>query len=100
MILVTEPTPFGLNDLKLSVETLQKLKKPFGVIINKTGLGDRNVYSYLNDNNIPLLMEVPFDRSIAELYSEGKLIASENQEYQVQFLGLYHKIKILANNND
>ena len=71
VILVTEPTPFGLNDLKLSVETLQILKKPFGVIVNRAGLGNRDVYDWIEKNHIPLLMEIPFDREIARIYSEG-----------------------------
>jgi MinD superfamily P-loop ATPase len=85
VILVTEPTPFGLNDLKLSVETLQQLKKPFGVIVNRAGLGNREVYMWLQENKIPLLLEIPFDREIARIYSEGRLLAEEKPAYQLQF---------------
>ncbi len=73
VILVTEPTPFGLSDLKQSVETLRTMSKPCGVIVNKGGLGDRQVYSYLMDENIPLLMEIPFDRKIASSYARGDI---------------------------
>ena len=73
VVLVTEPTPFGLNDLKLSVKTLQQLKKPYGVIVNRAGLGNREVYDWLEQNKIPLLLEIPFDREIARIYSEGRL---------------------------
>jgi len=85
VLLVTEPTPFGLNDLKLSVETLQQLKKTFGVIVNRAGLGNREVYDWLKQNKIPLLLEIPFDREIARIYSEGKLLAEEKPAYQLQF---------------
>jgi MinD superfamily P-loop ATPase len=85
VILVTEPTPFGLNDLKLSVETLKQLKRPFGVIVNRAGLGNREVYDWLQQNKIPLLLEIPFDREIARIYSEGRLLAEEKPAYHLQF---------------
>jgi MinD superfamily P-loop ATPase len=88
VILVTEPTPFGLNDLKLSVETLQKLNKPFAVIINRAGIGNREVYDWLTLNNIPLLLEIQFDKEIARIYSEGKLLTDEKPEFQKKFSGL------------
>lgn len=91
--LVTEPTPFGLNDLKLSVETLQQIGKPFGVIINRAGLGNRDVYSWISENNIPLLMEIPFDKDIARIYSEGKILVEEHPVYQDLFLDLLNKIQ-------
>jgi MinD superfamily P-loop ATPase len=97
VVLVTEPTPFGLNDLKLSVETLQQLKKPYGVIVNRAGLGNREVYNWLEDNNIPLLMEIPFDREIARIYSEGLLVVKEQTNYQLQFWELLRNIEKLAN---
>jgi MinD superfamily P-loop ATPase len=75
VILVTEPTPFGLSDLKQSVETLRTMDKPFGVIINRKGLGDNNVHHYLNQEEIPLLLEIPFKKKIAGLYSRGKLLS-------------------------
>lgn len=95
VILVTEPTPFGLNDLKLSVQTLQHLNKKYGVIVNRAGLGNRDVYDWLQINKIPLLMEIPFDREIARIYSEGLLLAEEKPAYQLQFIGLLKKIEKL-----
>lgn len=95
VILVTEPTPFGLNDLRLSVETLQHLNKKYGVIVNRAGLGNRDVYDYLHLNNIPLLMEIPFDREIARIYSEGHLLAEEKPAYQLQFIELLKTIENL-----
>ena len=75
VILVTEPTPFGLSDLKQSVETLRTINKPFGVIINRAGLGNDSVSDYLNRENIPLLLEIPFNKEIAVHYSNGKLVS-------------------------
>ncbi len=95
VVLVTEPTPFGLNDLKLSVETLEHLNKQFGVIINRAGLGNRDVYDWLQLKNIPLLMEIPFDREIARIYSEGHLIVERSPAYQAQFIGLLKTIEKL-----
>ncbi len=74
VILVTEPTPFGLSDLKQSVDTLKQLDKPCGVIINRAGLGNKSVHQYLEQENIPLLLEIPFDKRIAETYARGQLV--------------------------
>lgn len=93
VVLVTEPTPFGLNDLKLSVETLQHLGKAYGVIVNRANLGDNEVYHYLQQNNISLLMEIPMDREIARIYSEGRLLVDENPEFQAQFNRLLKNIE-------
>ena len=70
-ILVTEPTPFGLNDLSLAVEVLNKLDIPSGVVINRSDIGDEKVSLFCKENNIPILMEIPFDRQVASLYSKG-----------------------------
>ena len=93
VVLVTEPTPFGLNDLKLSVETLGEMGIPCGVIINRAGLGDQGVQEYLVKNNIPLLMEIPFDKEIARIYSEGGLWVEKVPEAQNRFLTLLETIK-------
>lgn len=99
-VLVTEPTPFGLNDLKLAAETLRKMSKPFGVIVNKSGLGNNDVYKWLDDNNVQLLMEIPFDREIAKVYSEGNLLTDLNEKYRRDFLTLYSRIKEDLENYD
>ncbi len=96
VILVTEPTPFGLNDLKLSAETLMQLQKPFGVIVNRAGLGNREVYDWLKQNKIQLLLEIPFDREIARIYSEGRLLAEEKPAYQLQFKQVLKTIENLV----
>ncbi|OFY66865.1 MAG: hypothetical protein A2Y71_11630 [Bacteroidetes bacterium RBG_13_42_15] len=80
VILVTEPTPFGLSDLKQSVENLKTINKPCGVIINRSGLGNNEVQEYLSNENISLLLEIPFKKEIAELYSRGKIV-SENDSF-------------------
>lgn len=80
IILITEPTPFGLHDLKLAVETVKELKKRFGVVVNRYGIGNDDVIHYCEQENIPLLAKIPNDRKIAELYSKGHLIYKEVPE--------------------
>jgi MinD superfamily P-loop ATPase len=77
VILVTEPTPFGFHDLKLAVETVRGLNKPFGVVINRHGIGNNDVLDYCKTENIPLLAKIPNDRNVAEIYSRGQLIYKE-----------------------
>ncbi len=95
VILVTEPTPFGLSDLKQSVDTLKTLDKACGVIINRAGLGDTEVYAYLKEANISLLMEIPFEKSIAADYSKGKFILNSRPELAKDFKKMFESI---ANN--
>ncbi len=92
-LLVTEPTPFGLNDLKLAHQVCKKLKVPSGVLINRANVGDKKVSKYCQRENIPLLMEIPIDREIAEKYSEGKPFVLEKVEYRQKFQNLLEKIK-------
>ncbi|MGB8426278.1 MAG: ATP-binding protein, partial [Desulfobacterales bacterium] len=73
VLLVTEPTPFGLHDLKLAVGAVKLLGIPHGLVINRADLGDRRVHAYAEKENIPILMEIPFDRRVAEAYSDGVL---------------------------
>jgi MinD superfamily P-loop ATPase len=84
-ILVTEPTPFGLYDLTLAVEVLEKMQIPFGVIINRATIGNRTVDDYCRIKNIPVLMRIPFDREIAYLYSQGIPFVREKNEYRKKF---------------
>ena len=90
--LVTEPTPFGLNDLKLAVETVRVLNSPFGVIINCDGIGDDGVKKYCQEENIPLLLSIPWSRGVAEAYSRGIPAIEINAELKEQFLTLYRRI--------
>jgi len=94
-ILVTEPTPFGLNDLELAVRMLEKLGIPKGVVINKADIGDRGVWNYCTMKDIPVLMEIPMDRKIAESYSKGIPMVAENPSYIPQFLNLIEKVENL-----
>ena len=75
VILVTEPTPFGLSDLRQSIDTLRKINKQCGVIINRSGLGNNDVREYLGREHIPVLMEIPFSRQIAGIYSQGEIVS-------------------------
>jgi MinD superfamily P-loop ATPase len=100
VVLVTEPTPFGLSDLKQSVEALRIINKPFGVIINRAGLGYKEVHSYLNTQNIPLLMEVPFKKEIAALYARGKLVAETDYFFEKQMLAVFDLILIQYGNRN
>jgi MinD superfamily P-loop ATPase len=91
-ILVTEPTPFGLHDLILAVEVLQKLKIPHGVVLNKCDIGDYKVEEYCKKNNIPLLLFIPMDKEIAVAYSQGISIVQINSSYKQKFIQLFQKI--------
>jgi MinD superfamily P-loop ATPase len=92
-LLVTEPTPFGLHDLKMAVEVLRSLKIPFGVVVNKAGIGDRKVYEYCRMEDIPILLEIPFTRRIAELYSRGVPFALEMDEWRERFWQLFKSVE-------
>ncbi|MGD1833948.1 MAG: P-loop NTPase [Sphaerochaetaceae bacterium] len=74
VILVTEPTPFGLHDLKLAVETVRKLEKPFAVVINRSTIGNDDVRTYCADEGIDIIATIPNDRLIAQTYSKGELL--------------------------
>lgn len=99
VVLVTEPTPFGLSDLIQTVETLKTMNKPLGVIINRAGLGDDAVYKYLVSENIPLLMEIPFDKRIAVHYSKGELLVQQMTEWQQPFMDMFNKIMNIYGNS-
>ena len=85
VILVTEPTPFGLHDLKLAVETVKLLGKAFGVVINRYGIGNKAVEEYCDGNQIPIISKIPNHRTVAKLYSEGKLIYKQFPEIEIEF---------------
>jgi len=93
VILVTESTPFGLNDLKLAVETMRVLCQKFGVVINRHGIGDNGVEEYCSAEDISIIAKIPNDRRVAELYSRGELIYPKVQEFETalkqiaQFVG-------------
>ncbi len=89
VLLVTEPTPFGLNDLKLAVELTREMNLPFAVIINRYGIGNEEVEKYCRVENIDVIMKLPDDRRVAEAYSSGKMIMAVLDKYKEHFLILY-----------
>lgn len=91
-LLVTEPTPFGLHDLTLSVDVLKKMDIPFGVIINRSDLGDGKTEAYCSKENIPILMKIPFSREIAQWYSKGISMVEGDRDYREKFLSVFEKI--------
>ena len=95
--LVTEPTPFGLNDLILTVEAVREMHLPFGIIINRAGSGDERVNSYCDRENIPILAEIPDSRQIAEAYSRGELIGQVFPEYRRLFVTIINNIITRSN---
>ena len=95
-ILVTEPTPFGLHDLKIIVQVLESMEIPSGVIVNRAGVGDKIIYEFCRGKNIPILLEIPYDKQIAELYSRGIPFSQEMPEWRAKFLALFNTIRGLA----
>ena len=95
-LLVTEPTPFGLNDLMLAVETAKELGIPCGVVINRAGAGDSKVQEYCMRENIPVLLTIPLDTSIARLYSRGTALVEGMPRWRRSFLGLFDAIQEIA----
>ncbi len=91
-ILVTEPTPFGFHDFKLGVEVLRKIGIPFGAIINRADKGTDTVRKYCEKQGIPVLMEIPFERQVAEGYSRGKPLVEVLPEYKQKFQDVYKTI--------
>lgn len=91
VVLVTEPTPFGLNDLTLAVETLRQLTVPFGVVINRADVGDRRVHDYCRTEKIDILVEIPDNRRVAEAYSRGEPAIDAVPELRQVFARLYRE---------
>jgi len=91
-LLITEPTPFGLNDLTLAVEVVRKIGIPFGVFINRADLGDDKTEQYCKNENIPILMRIPFKKDFAAAYSTGKPMVDAFPEYNKKFQKLFARI--------
>ena len=97
VLMVTEPTPFGLHDLRLAVQVARdEMGLPVGVVINRDGVGDRGVESYCAAEGIPILMRIPLDRRIAEAYSEGVSLVEVLPEYGARFVALWKQLAQLA----
>lgn len=92
-ILVTDPTPFALHDLKLSVEALRYLKIPFGVFVNRCDIGNNELYDYCKKENITILAELPNDLNIARSYSKGEILIEALPEHKKVFEQLLNKVK-------
>jgi len=92
-LLVTEPTPFGLNDLSLAVELMKKLQIVCGVVINRDGVGDGKTEQYCQDQGIPILLKIPLDRNIARLYSKGVPLIEGMPEWRKAFVALFQNIE-------
>ncbi len=95
-LLVTEPTPFGLNDLTIAVEVAREINVPCGVVINRDGPGDESVEGYCAQEGIPVLMRIPFDRRIAEAYCRGETLAAYMPSWQQAFRELFDMVRGLA----
>lgn len=96
IIMVTEPTPFGLHDLRIAVEAVSPLGIPLGVLLNRSDLGDDAVQEFCSDRGIPLLAEIPHDRKIAEGYAKGYLMVASAPSYTRLFLELFTRIQELT----
>jgi len=100
VLLVTEPTPFGLHDLKLAVGAVKILGIQCGLVINRSDMGDDRVKIYAKQESLPIMMEIPFDRAIAEAYSRGELIVERMPEWRGRFIELYRRIEEIVSNQE
>jgi len=91
-LLVTEPTPFGLNDLKLAHQMVNKLGVPAGVVINRSDIGDGKAEVYCRENNLPILQKLPFDREMAELYARSEPAVLHLPNWRRRFRDLYDRV--------
>ncbi len=96
VVLVTEPTPFGLHDLKLAVEAVRVLNIPFGIVINRADAGDDRVVRYAEDEGIEVLLSIPYSRKVAEYYARGRLLVEAMPEMADAFAGMVEKIQKAA----
>ncbi len=96
IILVTEPTPFGLHDLRQAYQLTKEINIPAGVIINRDGVGDKKVGAYCEENDIPVLMRIPLEREIGQGIAQGKSLLEIRPKYKKEFMNLYTKIQKLA----
>lgn len=100
ILLVTEPTPFGLHDLSMTVEVVKELGIPCGVIINRAGHGNDAVNRYCETEGIPILLEIPFERRIAELYSQGIPFVTQMPQWKSMFRDVLSKIEEVVQDGD
>jgi MinD superfamily P-loop ATPase len=91
-LLVTEPTPFGLNDLIMAVEAVKQLNIPYGIVLNRVGIGDMKTKEYCQREGIPILMSIPLDMEIASLYSRGINLIEGKPRWKGEFIKLFNTI--------
>ncbi len=99
IVLVTEPTPFGCYDLALAHQAFKNIGKPMGVVVNRAGLGEDAVYAQCRDAGLPILAEIPYDRTIAEAYSRGRIISEISDRFRHIFTDLAGGIRELASSD-
>lgn len=92
VLLVTEPTPFGLHDLRLAVGVARELGLPVGIVINRDGIGDDGVEAFCREEDLPILLRIPFDRRIAAAYAGGMPLLAALPEYVAPFQELFRAI--------
>jgi len=92
LLLVTEPTPFGLHDLKLAAQVGRELNLPMGVVVNRDGIGDGGVDDFCETAGLPILMRIPFDRAIAEGIAQGQTLVEIRPEYLALFQKMFLQI--------
>lgn len=91
-IIVSEPTPFGVSDMKMVVELLRNMNTKFGVVVNKADLGDDEIYRFCELEDIEILENISFDEKFAKLYASGKILAAESNVYKNQIENILNKI--------
>ena len=96
ILLVTEPTPFGVYDFKLAWEAFAPLRKPLGVVVNRAGVGDDAIYEFCRGGDCPILAEIPYERAIAEAYAHGRIIAAISPGLKSTFVSLRDQIREFA----
>jgi MinD superfamily P-loop ATPase len=99
-LLVTEPTPFGLHDLRLIVDVIRELSIPAGVVINRDGIGDSQVEAFCADVDLPVMMRIPLDRAIGTGIARGKPLIAIRPEYTAHFRDLYSRIQRIVRGTD
>ncbi|MDI6874780.1 MAG: ATP-binding protein [Actinomycetota bacterium] len=91
-LLVTEPTQFGLHDLRMALEMVRELDIPHGVVINKYILGGGGLDTWCAENGVPVLLRIAYKREYASLYSRGLNLVEEVPEWRERFLRMFRKI--------
>jgi len=99
VVLVTEPTPFGLHDLMMTIDVVNRIGVPYGVVINRSTIGNDNTAKFLKEKRIPILMEIPFEKRIAKLYSRGIPFVKELTEYREKLQEMMKSIQEIVNND-